>query len=599
MFFCFRSYGNMLFMNSNWKIKPPITEQIRKRFYDVNPVVLQLLVNRGLNSKKEFDEFLKPDWSKDVHDPFLIPDMEKAVGRIFEAKEKKEKVAIFGDYDADGICGVTILLNAFKRIGLEGIVTYIPHRVEEGYGININALNTLKDKGVKLIVTVDLGIGNVDEIAWARANGMDVIVIDHHEFKIGDDGIILPDAYAVIHARVPGSQYPYKYLSGAGTAFKFVQALFDHSLENHEAYEKWLLDLVAISTIADIVPILGENRTLVKYGLMVLNKTQRVGIRKLISVAKINGRGGGVISAHNHFNLDAWNVAFQIAPRINAAGRISHADNALALLTSDNDEDAEMYARDLNNINIDRQKRAENMYKEAVEQIGDVTDKYLLVAHSPEWEVGIVGLVAGKIANQHNRPTILLTSVNDMIVGSGRSIEGFDLKSGLDSVMEHLDRAGGHAMACGIRMRPENKDLFVSAFTDVVKRALSKIGNLHPTVWIDMELEFKHINREIIDVVNQFAPFGESNPTPLFVSTRLIVENIMFMGGNKQHLKLALTDEFGEAKHSAIGFFMADKWKDKLSIGEKVDIVYELGINEWNGSSEIQIKIKDLRLTNA
>ncbi len=585
-------------MKKRWEIHPKVSDDIKRGFSGIDDVSIQLLVNRGLSTQEEFDEFFRSDWKRDVHDPFLMPNMNKAVGRIFKAIEEKERIVVFGDYDADGTCGATIILETLNRLGADYADSYIPHRESEGYGLNIEALEKIKSKNTSLIITVDLGIGNIEEIEWANDNGLDVIVVDHHEFRETEEGIILPDAYAIVHANLPNSEYPCKHLSGGGVAFKLAQALLDNSMEDHEAYEKWLLDLVAISTIADVVPIIEENRTLVKYGLMVLNKTQREGLKKLIEVSKINGRGNGSISSNNRFNLDSWNVAFQLAPRINSPGRISHADNTLALLRAKTETDAEKYALLLNSLNSKRQKLAEKIYKEASEQIGEVSSgKYLLSAYKPDWQIGIVGLVAGRISSEFNRPVILLTDSGDNVSGSGRSVAGYDMKKGLDEVREYVVRAGGHAMACGMTVKKEKMSEFVSAFSEVTRKMIGET-NLEPLVQVDMIIPYKDISWELVETVNKFAPFGEANPMPLFASTRLIVKRIMFMGGNKQHLKLSLADEFEDVEHSAIGFFMAEEWRDKLSVGEKVDMVYELGTNEWNGNREIQIKIKDLRLTN-
>lgn len=582
-------------MQKKWSVAQPISEEYKQQFPEINPIVLQLLYGRGITTQLDIDEFLRADWSHDIHDPFLFSGMDVAVSRIFKAIEHNESIVVFGDYDADGVCGTMILLSALQRIGAQRVVTYIPHRATEGYGLNRDAIDSFASNNVDLIVTVDLGVSNIDEIAHARALGMDVIVVDHHEFHENDQGVVLPDAHAIIHARTPGNPYPYKYLSGTGTAFKVAQALLNHSMEENEAFEKWLLDLVSIGTIADIVPLLGENRTLVKYGLMVMNKTQRLGLRALIEASGLKGNGTGTIGANNHFNLSAWNIAFQIAPRINAAGRINHANEALELLGTQDESEARRFAEDLNTTNKERQRIAETVYKQALAQIGEVSEHdSVLIAYDPEWPIGVVGLVAGRIINQFYRPVILLTDAEGMITGSGRSIEGFDIVKALAKVESHLDRFGGHAMACGLKLSPEKLDAFKKDFREVVQQNLAK-SDLQPELKIDLEIAFDSISWELAEAIQEFEPFGEANPQPLLLTKKVIVKFIDTVGAKSQHLKLTVSNDAGDVQYKTIGFNLANGWKEELNAGDKIDIVYELGFNEWNGNRELQIKLKDLR----
>jgi len=576
-------------MTKKWQLARPLSEETKKLFPEINPVVLQLLFNRGLTSKEVIDKFLKPGWQVDVHDPFLFSGMHQGVDRLYGALEKKEKVLIYGDYDADGVCGTAILYNTLKRIGFDQVECYIPHRESEGYGLNLQVIEKIYKLGVDLIVTVDLGVANIDEIKKARELGMDVIVVDHHEIKHDDSGqAILPVANSIIHARVPGDEYPYKYLSGTGTAFKLAQALLAQSMEENEAFEKWLLDLACIGTVADMVPLTGENRVIVKYGLTVLSKTQRLGLKELIKIARVNGRNG-------ESKFSVWNVAWQIAPRVNAAGRISHAQEALDLLLTDSQAKAEALASDLNSVNQERQKITEQIFKEAREIIGEITsEKYLLAAYNKTWPLGVVGLVAGKLANKYYRPVVLLAEAEGKIKGSARSIPEFHMVKGLEAVKDVLDAFGGHEGAAGFTVHKGKQEEFMAKLSKVAQARLEN-QDLRPSIDIDLEIDFREVNPDLAASVARFEPFGEANPMPLFLSRKLIVKQMDTVGANNQHLKLQVCDERGANLCKVIGFNLTNGWKDNLQIGDKIDIVFELGFNEWNGNTELQIKLKDLQ----
>jgi single-stranded-DNA-specific exonuclease len=573
-------------MTKKWQITRPLSEETKEMFPEINPVVLQLLFNRDLTTKEDIDKFLKPDWQVDMHDPFVLSGMHKAVDRIYGALEKKEKVLIYGDYDADGICGTAILYNTLKRIGFDQVEHYIPHRESEGYGLNINAIENFKKEGINLIITVDLGVANIKEIKKAREFGIDVVVVDHHDLKHDDKGrVLLPEANSIIHTRIPGDEYPYKHLSGTGTAFKLAQALLAQSMEESEAFEKWLLDLASIGTVADVVPLTGENRAIVKYGLTVLSKTQRLGLKELIQTAGIQGK------------FSVWNIAFQVAPRVNAAGRISHAREALELMLTEDKIKAHELAGHLNSINQERQKITEQIFKEAQEIIGEVTDeKYLLAAYKKDWPLGVVGLVAGRLTNMYHRPAVLLGETEGSIKGSGRSIPEFHMVEALDKVKDLLDAFGGHEGAAGFTVKEGEKNFkaFLKALEEFAEEKL-KDQDLRPSLNIDLEIDFAEINTVLVEQVERFEPFGEANPQPLFLSRKLRVKQIDTVGGQKQHLKLEVCDEQEKNICKVIGFNMSNGWQDNLQKGDKIDIVYELGFNEWNGNRELQIKLKDLQ----
>jgi len=356
-------------MKKKWKILDKAPKDFFSQFPEIDPIVLQLLYNRGLKTQKQIDEFLNPDYGQDQHDPFLFKDMEKATKRIFKALTNKEKVAIYGDYDADGVTSTAVIYNVLKELGFKNIEVYIPYRMTEGYGINEVAVKEFEEKNIDLMITVDCGIANKEEIALANKKGIDVIITDHHHEPLNP-----PDkALAIINAKVKGEKYPFKDLAGVGVAFKLAQALIKKSREKGidipKGYEKWLLDLVAIGTVTDCVGLIGENRTLVRYGLVVLNKTKRIGLRKLIEKANLTlGQ------------IEAWNIAFQLGPRLNAAGRLDHASTSFKLLTTDDKKEAEEIVEGLEKTNRERQKITEKMVDQAKEQIDDKKAKSSIIS---------------------------------------------------------------------------------------------------------------------------------------------------------------------------------------------------------------------------
>lgn len=576
---------------THWNIKQPIKE-MPDTSMDVHPIVLALLAQRGITAPEIVEAFLRPEWSKHVHDPYIFTDMQKVVERIFKAIESGEKVTIFGDYDADGTCGTAILYTTFKRLGMQHVDYYIPHRQDEGYGLNTTAIDEIADNGTTLLVTVDLGISNVEEIAHANERGMEAIVIDHHEFQEANGEIILPEAYAIVHTRVPGETYPCKHLSGAGTAFKVAQALLAHSLEDHEGFEKWLLDLVAIATVADIVPLIEENRTLVKYGLMVLSKTLRPGLRSVIESAGIKIKGFG---PQARFDISSWNIGFQIAPRINAAGRMTHANEAVQMLLAEQEHDARQLAETLSELNKERQKVGEQMYREAKTQMeSHDPNAPVIVVYNSEWPMGLVGLVAGKLSNEFYKPVIALTDAEGMIAGSGRSVDGLDIVEMLGNVKDDLVRFGGHGAACGLKLNHDQLESFTKNITTTVAEALKDTA-LEPTLHIDAELHFVDITPALVSGLLELEPFGEAHEEPVFITKAARIRSLTTVGAQQQHLRLTLTDSTSQTPLNAIGFRLGSEWREALQTDDLVDIVYTLGFNEWNGNKSIQLILKDLR----
>ncbi len=543
--------------------------------------MLQLLWNRGLQTQVAIDEYLNPDWVQDVHDPYLFRDMRKAVERVYEAVGAKQPIAVFGDYDADGVSSAVILSDTLKKLGAQ-VEVYLPHREREGYGLNNDAVTYLHGKGAKVLITCDCGIANVAQVAFANTLGVDVIVTDHHQRQVE-----LPQAFAILHCGLEDETYPFKYLSGGGMAFKLVQGLLRYdgcplSQAERESYEKWLLDLVAISTVADMVRLQGENRTLVKYGLVVLRKTKRLGLRKLIEAAGLKFE-----------RLDAYSIGFQIAPRINAAGRMDHANAAYALLMSEEPGEATELARALNLTNSERQKLTDEMFQSSILQIGELKDnQYLVHAFEPSWSLGMVGLVAGKLVQEYGRPALVLCENGGKVAGSGRSgIGNFDLAAALEECKEYLTSWGGHREAAGFSMPKENLEHFLKAFDALAAREL-KGADLAPVIKVDVELPLPQTDWELVAQVEQLEPVGQQNPSPRFISRALKVTDLAPVGSTGQHLKLSLE---GNGVSRKFILFRQGETGAQLSVGTQVDVVYEVGVNEWNGNRELELKVVDIK----
>lgn len=571
-------------MAKKWQIAPPVKAEFINQFPEIPGLVLQLMHNRGLLTQQAIDEFLNPDYGHDIHSPFLFKGMAKAVAEIFSAIEQKEKITVYGDYDADGVCGSVVLTETLSALGGQ-VEVYIPHREKEGYGLNLPAVKELADSGAKLIVTTDCGITNVKETALANELGLKVIITDHHQ-----PAEELPKALAVINPQVKGESYPFRDLAGVGVAYKLVQALVEEDRKNPPAgrkklpigFEKWLLDLVAIGTIADMSALLGENRTLVKYGLVVLNKTRRLGLKVLMDEAGIEGE------------ISTQNVAFQLAPRFNAAGRLNHANAVFKLLTTGSTKEARLLAEELNRTNQERQRLTDQIISEIKSAWGDVDAKEkILFAVGDSWPVGVVGLVAGKLCDEYYRPVLVMTRLSGQIIGSGRSIPEFNITDALAKSDGWLLRFGGHSQACGFTIEKEaNLEKFKKEMVKVAEAELAG-KDLAPRLAVDAVVPMKEINWEIFEQLAKFEPYGEDNKQPRFLALGEEVANFQPVGSDGKHLRIFFKDETGKM-YKTIGFCFGS-WCERLKIGEKVDIVFEMDVNEWNGNRELQFKIVDLR----
>jgi len=562
-----------------WQVAEPIGQDTVASFPQVERHLLQLLWNRGLTNQAAIDEYLNPNWESGVPDPYLFLDMTKAVERIYQAIKQGEIIAVYGDYDADGVSAATILLDSLRKLGANTQV-YIPHRENEGYGLHEEALHYLKNKGVSLIITCDCGIANVSQVKTANELGLTVIITDHHTPQEQ-----LPPAYAILHGGLPRERYPFKKLSGGGVAFKLVQGLLRHELcplndKTKESWEKWLLDLVAISTVADMVPLQGENRTLVYYGLTVLKKTKRLGLRELINQAVINID-----------KLNAQTISFQIAPRLNAAGRLDHANTALALLLSSQATEAVELAKSISLTNTQRQKLTDEMFAQAKEQIGELTDgQFFVHAYYPTWQLGMVGLVAGKLAQYYNRPALVLCDNNGRVAGSARSGVGqFDLAQAFSRLKDFLISFGGHKEAAGLALSKDKLEPFLRELNQLAQKQL--IGqDLRPSLAVDMVVNLSEISWELYDTVTKLEPVGQNNPRALFAIYNLTVKEFNLVGGAGQHIRLLLSD--GQTENKFI-MFNAAEINANIKLGQAVDLVFELGVNEWNNQRDLQLKIID------
>ncbi len=567
---------------NNWKISQPITDEIKAKFPAAlgDRVILQLLVNRGLTEAGEIEKFLRPRY-EDLRDPFLFSDMAKFVERVRAARESQEKICVYGDYDSDGVCSAALLIAALRQIGLQNIEVYIPHREREGYGLNRAALDYLTEQGVKLLITVDCGSSNVAEVQYAQNYGLDVMILDHHE----EPPELPQGVVAFLNPQLKNEPYPFKNLAAVGVVFKAVQALWQ-SFGLPVGAEKWLLDLAAIATVTDMTPLLGENRIFVKYGLKVLNKTRRLGLQALIAVMRSPEATGQP--------LGVYEIGFMIGPRLNAAGRLDHANAAYKLLAADDKTEAWELARALNSTNIERQTETARILKEALVQVeGQLERHRILTAVGENWPVGLVGLVSGRITEKYNRPSLVVSRTEKGLTGSGRSIPGFNITEALTSARDLLERFGGHEGACGFTIKAGSSLEALQSALDARAAQVLTEADLLKTLAIDAELPFSAIDFDLITALADLEPHGMANPRPKFVAYAAAVADVSVVGKNGDHLRLRLAQ--GNTTFDAIGFGLGANWHGVLNPGDLVDIVFEPDINEWNGRKDIQLKIVDIK----
>ncbi len=560
-------------MKKTWNIKPvnPAVQSAFSQELNISKITAQLLSNRGIDSLKEASEFITCSLSS-CHDPFLMKGMDLAVERIKSAILRKEKILVYGDYDVDGMTAVTVLYTALKNLG--GIVeTYIPNRVEEGYGLNVGAIKKAERDGVSLIVTVDCGIGSFTEIDHARAYKIDVIVTDHHEIV----GSRLPAAYAIINPLQEGCKYPFKHLAGVGIAYKLAKALYDGTSFLAEDF----LDLVSLGTIADIVPLKGENRILAKHGLDELNRRTRIGLEALAEASGLNGK-----------EISSGHIGFILGPRINAMGRTGSPQKALDLLMASDKVEALKLAKMLNAENRNRQKIEAGILEEALAKVErEVNFKHhkVIVLGSENWHPGVIGIVASRIADRFYRPTILVSLGGKYGKGSGRSIDKFNLFDAILKCKDLLVGFGGHEGACGITIEKDKLDDFREMInSQKYEDAFDEIFS--PQINIDMDIPLNDLTESIIGEIETLAPFGEENPRPVFSSRNLLVKEGTRQIG-KNGFKMWVTDNSTTCEAVSFGRIQLDAPRP----GSGVNLAYIPSINDWQGLQSIQLELKDIQ----
>ena len=558
-------------MNKKWQVYQVEDEKVEEleKKYSINKLLATILVNRGITEEVQIEKFLKPKRS-DFYDPYGMPDMNIAVERIIKAIENKEKTIIYGDYDVDGITSVTVLKSFLEERGLQ-VAEYIPNRLEEGYGLNKKAVEYIASQGYTLMITVDCGISAIEEVQYANELGIETIVTDHHE-----PGNELPNALAVVDAKRKDNTYQFRNLAGVGVVFKLIQALGIKMGLDEKEYLKYL-DIVCIGTISDIVPLVDENRVIVKLGLKLVEQTRNLGLR-------------AILQSSGYSKIDSSTISFGVAPRINACGRMGHQEEALKLFLSKDINEVNELTQKLNEYNRLRQETEKNIYADAIAQIerDGLDNNNTIVVMGKNWHHGVIGIVSSKITEIYFKPSILLCEEEDNGKGSGRSIPGFDLYEALTECKESIDKFGGHSMAVGINVKKDKFEEFKQKLEQIAKE--KHIEEIVPILKIDAQISLDEINKDMVDSLKELEPFGEENKTPLFAFKNLKIDSIRALSEGK-HLKLTLKDNKNIV--NAIGFNLGELAND-YKIGDKVDVVGNLEINSFNGVDNIQINIKDL-----
>ena len=568
-------------LKRRWQIAPACPPAHLERFAHFSPIIAQILYNRGVTSLAEAKAFFLDDWPQ--NDPFKMTGMSAAVERLRRAIRADELIAVYGDFDTDGVTATALLVQVLRSLGAQAR-PYIPHRIEEGYGLNKDALCALKDKGARVVVTVDCGIRSLEEVEQGLQLGLDMIVTDHH--SVGEK---LPVARAVVNPKQPGDPYPFKELSGVGIAFKLAQALLlaEASVplgRSKPVAEEELLDLVALGTVADLVPLTAENRVLVKRGLKRLNATERPGLISLLAQAGARNR-----------KIDAGTIGFFLGPRLNAAGRIEHARTAYALLTTQYPGEADQLAAKLEQTNRERQQLTETMVNRAREMIAaQPPGEPILIVASPEFPQGIVGLVANKLSEEAYRPAIAINRGEQESRGSARSIPEFNIVRALDECEDLLVRHGGHAAAAGFTVKNENLDALCFRLRAIAEREFGT-SELIPSLNIDAVVELGDMQWQMLDALEQLAPFGYGNREPVFMTRGAWVRGARVVGND--HLSLTFTD--GTVVWDGIAFRQKEWAAVFTQYPVMVDVVYSLASRNWGGEQRLQLEVKDLRLAEA
>ena len=545
-------------MNKKWEFYEKNSEEIIDiaKKHNISELLTKILVNRGITDDKEIDTFLNPT-RNDFYDPYLMPDMDKAVERIIKAINNQEKVMIYGDYDVDGITSITVLKKFLEERGLK-TGHYIPNRLEEGYGLNENAIRSIAEQKYTLMITVDCGISGIGEVELANQLGIETIITDHHEQSES-----LPNAYAIINAKRKDSQYPFRGLAGCGAVFKLIQAISLRLGLEEKEFLKYL-DIVCVGTISDIVPLVDENRVIAKLGLKLVAQTRNIGLRELILQS-------------GYKKIDSNTISFGVAPRINACGRMGYQEEALDLFLTNNIEEARKITARLNSYNLERQTKEKDIFEQAIKELEkeDIEKLNTIVLSGDNWHHGVIGIVASKLTEKFYKPTILICFEDNIGKGSGRSLPGFDLHEALVETSAYLEKYGGHEMAVGLSLKKEKYNDFKLAFEEIAKS--KNIQQIIPVIKIDSIITAKDVNKKTMQDLEMLEPFGEKNKNPIFVYKNLKIDSIRALSEGK-HLKLTLKDD--NLLINAIGFNLGYLSEEYL-IGDKIDIAGNLEINKY------------------
>ena len=559
-------------MKKKWEILANDVNTIKEiaEENNISTLLANILFNRGITEKRQIEQFINPT-RNDFYDPFLMPDMDKAIDRIMQAIQKQEKVIIYGDYDVDGITATSVLTKFLKDCNFE-VDHYIPNRLSEGYGLNEDSIKWIAKEEYTLIITVDCGITGCNEVKLANSLGIDVVITDHHE-----PAEELPNAIAVVDCKRKDNQYPCNSLAGVGVAFKICQALCTKLNMDENTILKYL-DIVAIGTISDIVPLIDENRIIAKLGLRLIEQTRNIGLKSLVSNLGFK-------------KYDSAMVSFGIAPRINACGRMGFEQEALELFLTNNINEAKQLTNNLNKYNTKRQEIEKTIFEQAIAKIEKehLDEDNIIVVGNENWHNGVIGIVSSKISELYLKPSILIDYQDGVGKGSGRSIPGFDLHEALMQSSMYLDKFGGHSMAVGLTIDINKVDDFRNYINKIASN--QKIDEIQSYLLIDQEITFKDLNYNILNELKELEPFGESNNMPNFIYKNLKIDSIRSLSEGK-HLKISFKD--GGYTIDGIGFNLG-KYANDYIIGDKVDVVCQLEENIYNGISKIQLNIQDIR----
>ena len=573
-------------MTKRWCIKTRTEEEIRTQEMlteelKLNPVICQLLVQRGITSVTGVKKFFKPSLDE-LHDPFLMPDMHKAVKRLNKALGNNEKILIYGDYDVDGTSAVALVYRVLRPYSIS-IDYYIPDRYDEGYGISYRSIDYAVEQKVTLIITLDCGIKAIDKVRYAKEKGIDVIICDHH---MPDDQ--LPDALAVLDAKRTDSVYPYEHLSGCGVGFKFMQAF---SMSNDIPFStlECLLELTAISIASDIVPITGENRILAYFGLRQLNYNPSVGLKGIIKTSGLTGK-----------ELSISDIVFKIGPRINASGRMMNGREAVDLLIARDEKVASEKSANIDQYNDERREMDRKITEEAnaiIDELTDIEDRKGIVLYNPNWHKGVIGIVASRLTEKYYRPAVVLTKSSDLITGSARAIAGFDMYKAIESCRDLLENFGGHTYAAGLSLQEHNLQAFTERFMKITSEEITP-EQMTPQIDIDAVIQLKNVNMSLMNDLKKMNPFGPDNEKPVFVSYGVKdFGTSRIVGKEGTHLKLELIDDSSKMPVHAIAFGMSEHEK-YLKDSSPIDICYTIEENVYNGITSIQLMIKDIKPSN-